>query len=291
MSEYSHVKITVESLPGSDAYLEAIAKREYSIGGNHLYNQLAFGYLGEGKFANKPWAPAKNVRVLFQNESLTNTFMTKPGTGITSIEDLKGKSLPKYAWTTWGPMYDTLLEVYGFDLEKDIKWIPVENTANAWGELAMNRLDAVTYTVSTSVLKEQEVGQIVYIPIPPEKLEEARAANPGWFRGVSSETIMPGSITGLKINEPLQVIAISALIFGNTDLPDDVAYTILKTLFEHTEEVQAIHGVLRDFSPEWVLLPADVGTVVPYHPGAVKAYKEFGVWTAEHEKMQQKMLK
>ena len=80
------------------------------------------------------------------------------------------------------------------------------------------------------------------------------------------------------------------MVYANTGLADDSAYTIVTTLLDHAEEVQSIAGATRNFSHQSALPPVDVVGEVPYHPGAVKAFRELGLWTEEHENMQQTLL-
>ena len=156
----------------------------------------------------------------------------------------------------------------------------------------MGRLDAMTNVLSSAGLigMQEDVDQIIYLSIDPEKIKQARTAEPELFEGVYSQTIMPGFLPGIKMTESVSIMTFSTVIFANADMPDDVAYAVVKAVLEHPEEVQAINERLKPFSPEWALLPVDVASSVPWHPGAVKVYKEYGVWTPEHEALQQELL-
>ena len=58
----------------------------------------------------------------------------------------------------------------------------------------------------------------------------------------------------------------------NKDVPEDVAYTIIKILCENIEEVHKINPANKNFDPKtgWK------NVAVPLHPGAEKYYKEAG---------------
>ena len=72
------------------------------------------------------------------------------------------------------------------------------------------------------------------------------------------------------------------------EMSDEVAYTIIKALWEHMEETHPIHA---DFKRYWRRESVVVPQSIPYHPGAVRIYKEAVVWTAALEQHQQRMLK
>ena len=64
-----------------------------------------------------------------------------------------------------------------------------------------------------------------------------------------------------------------------------MAYLIVKTLLENQKELIAVH---RDFE-EWSAERAVKNLGMPYHPGAVRYYKEKKVWTPEMEQLQQSL--
>ena len=59
----------------------------------------------------------------------------------------------------------------------------------------------------------------------------------------------------------------------NEDLPDDLVYKIVKAVFEHEQELVDAHPAARETIPANV----DRDTFLPFHPGAVRYYREIGV--------------
>jgi TRAP-type uncharacterized transport system substrate-binding protein len=68
----------------------------------------------------------------------------------------------------------------------------------------------------------------------------------------------------------MQVYSFDNTIFTNAKVKDEVVYKLLETLEQNKNDLVAIQPVLREFSPATAYKKYDV----PYHPGAVKFYKE-----------------
>jgi TRAP-type uncharacterized transport system substrate-binding protein len=56
-------------------------------------------------------------------------------------------------------------------------------------------------------------------------------------------------------------------------MPDQVAYEIVKTLFEKRDELVAVHGEAKAIVLE---TQNDQNTTIPWHPGAKKYFTEKG---------------
>ena len=292
VNRHSDLSISVESKSGAIAVQQAVATGDTDLGYHQLYSETSLNYLGRHTYADQPWSPARNLRLIVGGISQLNaTFMTSPRVGIKSMAELSRKRITRSGWNDIAAARDPILQAYGYDPEVDIRTILLNTAAEGWNELQLGRVDVVWDAINEGLLEAQEnVGQIVYLPIDADKLERAKALYPDIFRGVFSLIVQPGDVPGLRLPGPVPALGFAMMVYASADLAEDSAYTIVTTLLDHAEEVQSIAGATRNFSLQSALPPIDVVGEVPYHPGAIKAFRELGLWTEEHEKMQQALL-
>ena len=96
--------------------------------------------------------------------------------------------------------------------------------------------------------------------------------------------ITPETLSG--IDPGLKVIATPTLLIARADLSDEFAYQMVKTLIDNYHELKTVNPVLADWKSEVAVreLP------VPYHTGAIKYYKEKGLWSSKMDQLQQKLF-
>ena len=86
----------------------------------------------------------------------------------------------------------------------------------------------------------------------------------GTYRGVEGDTVTHGSVS---------------MIFCRQDLSEDLIYKLMKAIYDHPKERDAVHPQAKQWSLEYIFRAADYTTkYVPFHPGAIKYLKEKGVW-------------
>ena len=98
--------------------------------------------------------------------------------------------------------------------------------------------------------------------------------------------LQPGpGMVGIK--EPTYVMSYDFYFVSRANLEDEVAYNIVKNLWENYSELAEVHPRLKDWTKEKFV---NASATIPYHPGAIKFYKEVGAWTEDMENAQQKLL-
>jgi TRAP transporter TAXI family solute receptor len=87
-----------------------------------------------------------------------------------------------------------------------------------------------------------------------------------YFRLEIPQSAYPG------LRASLAVVGVANVLVVNRSMPDDLAYDVTRLLFEKQRELEAIHPEARNLS----LKTAVAGSPAPFHPGAVRFYRERG---------------
>jgi hypothetical protein len=85
-------------------------------------------------------------------------------------------------------------------------------------------------------------------------------------------TVPASTYPGLADDVP--VIGVPNVLVVTDSMPESLAFDIVRALFEHQSDLVAIHPEARNLS----LQTAALGSPAPFHAGAVRYYREQGVW-------------
>jgi TRAP transporter TAXI family solute receptor len=239
-------------------------------------NNTFWAYKGISEYKK----PYKFLRVLQAGNENYFAIITKDKSGIKTIPDLKGKRVT-YSVTSYMTqlVMETELLAYGLNPTKDITVVKTEDNSTALRDLDQGRTDAAACGLGGSKMVElSRKTKIVVLPFDPSKIAFVQKEM------VMFPAITPDNLSG--VDPGLNVIATPNLLIGRADLSDGVAYQMVKALVENYNELKAVNPVLADWKPEVSVreLP------VPYHPGAIKYYKEKGFWSSKMDQLQQKLL-
>jgi TRAP-type uncharacterized transport system substrate-binding protein len=106
-------------------------------------------------------------------------------------------------------------------------------------------------------------------PVPPKRLVVEASA---WLNASNSR---PSCSRALE--KDYSTIGSPIFAVGRTDLPDDLAYQLVKAVFENQPRLLKAHPAASDIVPQNV----DKNTFLPFHPGAVRYYREIGTSNPE----------
>jgi len=239
-------------------------------------NNTYWAYKGISEYKK----PHKFLRVLQAGNENFFGIITKEKSGIKTIPDLKGKRVT-YSVTSYMTqlVMETQLLAYGLNPAKDVTIVKTENNTTALRDLDQGRTDAAACGLGGSKMAElSRKTKILVLSFDPAKIAFVQKEM------VMFPAITPDTLSGIDPGQ--KVIATPSLLIARADLSEDIAYQMVKALIENYNELKAVNPVLADWKPEVAVreLP------VPYHPGAIKFYKEKGLWSGSMDQLQQKLL-
>jgi TRAP-type uncharacterized transport system substrate-binding protein len=121
----------------------------------------------------------------------------------------------------------------------------------------------------------------VSIDCTPAGEQRLKKAVPGYYGRV----IKGGTATAVV--EDTCFIAYDTYLAAGKSVPEPVVEAALKAIFENTDKLAPIHPLFVEWTRERAVDPE---ATIPYHPGAVRFYKERKTWTADMEHAQQRLL-
>jgi TRAP-type uncharacterized transport system substrate-binding protein len=90
------------------------------------------------------------------------------------------------------------------------------------------------------------------------------------------------------MDKPKPMWTYPVLTVTSVHLLDEIAYEMLRVLAENYKEAQPLHPAIKEWEPKLMVMK---NITVPYHDGAIKFYKEKGLWSAEMDTVQARLLK
>ena len=248
-------------------------------------------YLQEGinGYDTMEWGPqAVTSLAYFPHNGYT--FGVRGNSGINEVADLKGKTV---AITPSSPStytnVVTFLAYAGLTLD-DVTLYEVGSSALGYEALADGRVDACFYNVTSAKAYEQESSGdgVRWLEFDPDNAE-------GWenIHAVSSIEIPKKTVNGAGITADAPKNLMSSpypqyCAWASVD--EDTIYKLTKAIWDSRDKWAAKdEGMNREFTMEYNLsMMSNTGT--PVHPGAVRYYKEIGVWNDELEQMNSELF-
>ncbi|MFZ1983370.1 MAG: TAXI family TRAP transporter solute-binding subunit [Desulfatitalea sp.] len=257
------MNVTAQTTGASAENVRLINKKEVELA---LVQSDTLDFAFTGKEAFKEKLSGMNAVAVLYPEIIQ--VVVKAGSPIKSFADLKGMKVGVGApGSGTEANFRQMLDVYGLAKE-DVKanYLSFSESAEQFKD---KHIDAFIVTAGIPNAAIMDIGtqnEIRLLNIAPDKVTKLMASYPF----LSAAKVPANTYKGLA--EEVSTVAVNAVLIVSSDLKADVVYSLTKTLFESQAELAAAHSKGGELS-----LPAAVkGVSIPFHPGAVKYYKEKG---------------
>jgi TRAP transporter TAXI family solute receptor len=122
--------------------------------------------------------------------------------------------------------------------------------------------------VPIPALKHVEAKEpVVFVSLTPGQIEALRKAIPE----LTISQIGSGAYTSL--DKTYTTVGLYIFAIGRDDLPDELVYQLVKAVFENQPRLAKATLAASDTLPQNVVK----NTILPFHPGAVRYYREIGI--------------
>lgn len=276
------INVTVEPRGGANPNVLALKDKKIDMA---MLTSLAVyhGYLGIEQFAKEGKIP---LRVIMQGQKSLRNIVVRNASGIKTPADLKGKKFIgiRPAATDVEMVTYALLDAYGIPRDS-LQILQSTETNETIEALKIGTADGAIIQAGVGAGNLMELAQstdVTFLSIPDEKLNlMLQKLGPAFCKGV----IPAGTYKGQTAD--VQVPAVTTVIAVREDMPEDLAYTLTKALMDNLDKIAAIHSVGKEWTIQSTLEPPPA----PFHPGAIKYFRERGVWTSELDNIQTELLK
>lgn len=223
-------------------------------------------FRGEGPFAAAGADPALRVLLVLHPEALT--VVARDEAGIRDFSDLRGKRVgigkggAGYPFTR-----DAALAAHGLtiaDLGSVLELDPGEQERALCGK----EVDAVFFVAGHPNGVTQGVTTACrarLVRVEGEPVERLIAGHP-WYRSA----FIPGGMYGGN-PDAVPTLGTDAVLLSSAELPDAVAYAVVKAVMEHFADFRRLHPVLSPLTRKGLVPMAGA---IPVHPGALRYFRE-----------------
>ena len=220
-------------------------------------------YNGTGDFEQRQ---IENIRALASVYPNAVQLVTLADSGIESLADLEGKRVSVGAPGSGTELNArALLEANGMSYDDfNPQRLNFNETADA---IRDGDIDAGFWSVgppTSSILNLAATRDIRLIGFSDEEIANAQEDEPVF----APYELAAGMYDGM--DEAVQTIGIPNVLVVNSDMDEELAYELTKLLFEHTDELIAVHPAANDTTIEFTM----ESTPVPLHPGAIRYFEE-----------------
>jgi TRAP transporter TAXI family solute receptor len=188
---------------------------------------------------------------------------------IKSFADLKGKKVGVGApGSGTEASYRQLLDIYGMKKEDvNSQYLSFSESAEAFKDKHIDAFVVIGAVPTSAIMDVATQNAIRILPISADILAKLTQK----YAFLAPVKIPANSYKGQS--EDVPSAAVNALLIAGNQLKDDMVYSLTKVLFENQPELASAHAKGKELN----LQTAVQGVSIPFHPGAVKYYKEKGL--------------
>ncbi|MDP2647418.1 MAG: TAXI family TRAP transporter solute-binding subunit [Desulfobacterales bacterium] len=279
------INISVQSFGGSDASARAVRDKHMllaMVNTPTAYNS----FHGEVQFAREK--PAASLRLLLQGNLTPRYLVVRESAGINSFQDLAGKTIVgrRPSLADIAAVANAYFQLGGLE-EKDVKVVETTESNEALNALRSGAVAGIVNPTNPTAAAFQQVARAVPLVILAltEEQVKAPAIQALFKKGFTLMTLKTGShklrnATGIIKAGP--VLATRMAIMAGKDLPDEIAYKMVMSVHKNQDQLKSIHALAR----QWTVKNTLDNPPIPFHGGAVKAFKEIGVWNDKLDRLQ-----
>ncbi len=242
------------------------------------------GYMGLGPYKK----PLKNLRIISAGAGVRLSYVVRGDSPAKTLADMKGKriAVDRASYVT-KVENETSIAAAGLDIKKDVIAVPVAGVAELIYSVMDGRVDAGWASVGSSQVKEVagRVGGVKWLSLCSGPNDAAAKLIKEKVAGSRIVQIKAGQDPDVK--NDAWIMETPIYLATHKNFSDEAVYQIAKTAWQNQKELMTIHPIFKEWTQKNIVSP-DVA--IPYHPGAIRFYKEVGAWSDAMDQVQKNLL-
>lgn len=259
------LKIEVNPLPtqGSEHNVKLIESGDAQLGLLTMGSGLQ-GWTGSGDWTKGQ--RYRKMRALFPMYDNVFSFIASPHSGITTVAQFNDRNVgtgPRAG--AQGSYVPAMLAAVGVSAK-----IGNAGWESLTAGLLDGRYDGIVMLSGTPspILKQVETTEpLVFVSLTQEQIEKIRQAMPELTISQIGSGVYP------SLDKIYTTVGLFAFAIGRDDLPDELVYQLVKAVFDNQPRLAQAISAATETIPQ----NAVKDTFLPFHPGAVRYYREIGI--------------
>lgn len=279
------IQVKSSSLNGPQEWLPMLGSGEMDLGVLNNWDANK-GWKGEGTYSKISNEKGFSIGIITSGHKSQVGVLVANNSDIKTGADLKGKKYVGIISGTPGIALQSSAVLSNFGLkDSDVKMITVPNITAAVQAIETGLADAACVGLGTPQISNLDASnkgaRFLSLDPSPEAVKRATDIYPGSVLPVSPDKANVG------IREKTNLLTYEFYLVGRTALNDFTVYNIVKGLWDNNKDLTAINKNLSDWTTDNFVVE---NFTIPFHPGAIKFYKEKNIWTPSMEKWQKEIL-
>jgi TRAP transporter TAXI family solute receptor len=262
-SKIKDMNVTAQTSGASAENVRLVNKKEVELA---LVQSDTLDFAFNAKEAFKEPLKAMNTIAVLYPE-IVQVVVAAAGP-IKSIADLKGKKVGVGApGSGTEANFRQLLDAYGMKKEDvNAQFLSFSESAEAYKDKHIDAFIVTAGIPNAGIMDVSTQNQIRILDIPADVAAKLTQKYPF----LAAVKVPANTYKGQTAE--VSTVAVNAVLIAGSSLSETMVYNLTKALFENQAELASAHAKGKELNPQFAVK----GVSIPFHPGAVKFYKEKG---------------
>jgi TRAP transporter TAXI family solute receptor len=279
------VKLAVQPYSGTSTFLPLLESGELELGLNNAVDVgLAFRGPAFTIGERNPFPHVPGIRLVMRVAPLMVAPVVRRDSPLKTAQDMKDKRVTGEYRANLAIWYNIFGELASAGLTwSDVRVVPVAALNDGIDALVQGRADVTSYALNGAKVREADAAvgvRHLSIDCSAEGERRLRAAVPGYY----PHRVKKGAAVGVA--DDICVVAYDFYVIAGKGASDAVIDGLLRATWERGDQLAQFHPVLRDWTRERM---ATADATIPYHPAAVRFFRDRGAWTPAVAQAQQRL--